>query len=137
MIESDYLKDNIKFVQKLGQMPTLKPFEEEDLKGLLRLSEIRKYEPGELTLEDGLQLLEPTAASTLERHRYPNREPAWSGARGVVTTAGAARARPPVTASPIAPSPSFWIPVSTGMTPLLCHTCESRCPGQCDQVVFR
>ena len=53
MIESDYLEDNIKFVQKLGQMPTLEPFGEEDLKGLLRLSKIRKYEPGELILEDG------------------------------------------------------------------------------------
>jgi CRP-like cAMP-binding protein len=53
MIESEYLKDNIGFVKKLGQMPTLKPFDEKDLKGLLGLSKIKKYEPGELILKDG------------------------------------------------------------------------------------
>lgn len=53
MLESDYLKDNIDFLQKLGHMPTLDLFSEEDLKGALRLSKIRKYEPGELILEEG------------------------------------------------------------------------------------
>jgi len=52
MIESDYLKDNIKFLQKLGQMPTLDAFSEEELKGVLELSKIRKYQPGELILEE-------------------------------------------------------------------------------------
>jgi len=53
MIESEYLKDNITFLQKLGQMPTLDAFPEEDLKGILQLSKIRKYKPGELILEEG------------------------------------------------------------------------------------
>ncbi len=53
MIESDYLKDNINFLKKLSKMPTLDVFKEEDLKGLLKLSKIRKYEPGELILEEG------------------------------------------------------------------------------------
>ena len=54
MWESDYLKDNIRFLEKLGQMPTLDAFDEKDLKGLLQLSKIRKYEPDELILEEGL-----------------------------------------------------------------------------------
>ena len=54
MIESDYLKDNINFIQKLKQMPTLDAFSEKDLKGLLQLSKIRKYQLGELIIEEGL-----------------------------------------------------------------------------------
>ena len=53
MIESDYLKDNMRFIQRLRRMPTLDAFKEEDLKGLLQLSKIRKYDPGELILEEG------------------------------------------------------------------------------------
>lgn len=53
MIESDYLKGNISFLEKLGEIPTLSAFSEEELKGLLELSRIRKYEPGELILEEG------------------------------------------------------------------------------------
>lgn len=53
MIESDYLKDNVKFFERLRQMPTLDAFSEKDLKGLLKLSKIKKYEPGELILEEG------------------------------------------------------------------------------------
>lgn len=53
MIESDYLKGNISFLKKLREIPTLSTFSEEELKGLLELSRIRKYEPGELILEEG------------------------------------------------------------------------------------
>lgn len=53
MIESDYLKDNINYFEKLGTIPSLADFSEKDLKGLLELSKIRKYEPGELILEEG------------------------------------------------------------------------------------
>lgn len=53
MIESDYLKGNISFLEKLKEIPTLSAFSEEELKGLLELSRIRKYEPGELILEEG------------------------------------------------------------------------------------
>ncbi len=53
MIESDYLKGNIIFLEKLKEIPTLSTFSEKELKGLLELSKIRKYEPGELILEEG------------------------------------------------------------------------------------
>jgi CRP-like cAMP-binding protein len=53
MIESEYLKDNASIIQKLRQMPTLEPFDEKDLHGALQLSKIRKYEPGELIMEEG------------------------------------------------------------------------------------
>ncbi len=53
MIESDYLKGNISFLEKLREIPTLSTFSEKELKGLLELSRIRKYEPGELILEEG------------------------------------------------------------------------------------
>ncbi len=54
MIESDYLKDNEKYVQRFMQMPTIKAFSEKDLKGILELSKIRKYEPGEQILGEGM-----------------------------------------------------------------------------------
>ncbi len=53
MIESEYLKDSTKIVQQLREMPTLEPFDEKDLHGALQLSKIRKYEPGELIMEEG------------------------------------------------------------------------------------
>jgi CRP-like cAMP-binding protein len=53
MLESDYLKGNLSFLEKLRAIPTLSTFSEEELKGLLELSRIRKYEPGELILEEG------------------------------------------------------------------------------------
>ena len=52
MIESDYLKDNSDLTQKLRQIPTLELFDEKELQGALQLSKIRKYEPGELILEE-------------------------------------------------------------------------------------
>ncbi len=54
MIESEYLKDNINYSERLGKISSLSAFSEKDLKGLLRLSKIRKYEPGELILEEGV-----------------------------------------------------------------------------------
>ncbi len=53
MIESDYLKDNITYVERLGKMHCLADFSEKDLKGILELSKIRKYEPGEVILKEG------------------------------------------------------------------------------------
>jgi len=52
MFESEYLKDNLSAIQKLRQMPTLKLFDEKSLVGALKLSKIRKYEPGELILKE-------------------------------------------------------------------------------------
>ena len=54
MIESDYLRDNISYVERLGKMPSLADFSERDLKGILELSKIRKYEPGEVILKEGV-----------------------------------------------------------------------------------
>ena len=54
MFESDYLKDNENYVKRLAMMPTLDAFSEKDLKGVLGLSKIRKYEPGELILGEGM-----------------------------------------------------------------------------------
>lgn len=54
MIESDFLKDNTVYFEKLGKMPRLADFSEKDLKGILELSKIRKYEPGELIIEEGV-----------------------------------------------------------------------------------
>ncbi len=53
MIESDYLRDNISYVERLSKMPYLTDFSEKDLKGILELSKIRKYEPGEVILKEG------------------------------------------------------------------------------------
>jgi len=53
MIESDYLKESEDLIKKLRLLPTLKSFDDKDLKGVLKLSKIRKYDPGELILEEG------------------------------------------------------------------------------------
>ncbi len=52
MRESEYLTGNSKIVQKLGSIPTLGNFKTEQLKGMLELSKIRSYEPGELIIEE-------------------------------------------------------------------------------------
>jgi len=54
MIESDYLKDSNEIIHKLRQIPTLEPFDKKSLQGALQLSKIRKYEPEELILKEGL-----------------------------------------------------------------------------------
>ena len=54
MIESEFLEENIKFFEKLSHISTLDLFSGKDLKGLLALSKIRKYKPGELILEEGV-----------------------------------------------------------------------------------
>ena len=53
MIESKYLKDDIKNIQKLLAIPTLKKFETKNLARLLRLSKIRQYEDGERIINEG------------------------------------------------------------------------------------
>jgi CRP/FNR family transcriptional regulator, cyclic AMP receptor protein len=53
MIESDYLKDNIKIIEKIKKIPTLDSFSDQNIKDLLNVSKIRKYEPDELILEEG------------------------------------------------------------------------------------
>ena len=53
MIESKYLKDDIKNIQKLLGVPTLKKFETKNLGRLLCLSKIRQYEDGERIINEG------------------------------------------------------------------------------------
>ena len=53
MIESQYLKDNMKNIQKLMEIPALRNFETKNLGKLLRLSKIRRYEKEEQIIEEG------------------------------------------------------------------------------------
>ena len=53
MIESEYLKDNLKYVEKLKKIPSFEDFSEKDLKGILEMSKLRQYEPGEVILKEG------------------------------------------------------------------------------------
>jgi CRP-like cAMP-binding protein len=53
MIESEYLGGDSGLIEKLRKMSTLKDFQVEHLKGMLRLSKIRKYDPEELIIEEG------------------------------------------------------------------------------------
>ncbi len=53
MIESKYLKDDIKNIQKLLTIPTLKKLETKNLASLLRLSKIRQYEDNECIIKEG------------------------------------------------------------------------------------
>jgi CRP/FNR family cyclic AMP-dependent transcriptional regulator len=53
MIESDYLKDNDEFIEKIKMIPTLDLFNDKDLRGIVKLSKIRKYNPGELIMTEG------------------------------------------------------------------------------------
>lgn len=53
MIESKYLKDDIKNIKQLCTIPALKSFETRDLARLLKLSKIRQYADGEIIIEEG------------------------------------------------------------------------------------
>ena len=53
MIESKYLKDDMRNIQQLFTIPALKSFETKDLAKLLRISKIRRYEAGEVIIQEG------------------------------------------------------------------------------------
>ncbi len=53
MIESKYLKDDIKNIRQLCTIPALKSFETTDLAKLLKLSKIRQYADGEIIIQEG------------------------------------------------------------------------------------
>lgn len=53
MIESKYLKDDVKNIQQLCTIPALKSFETEDLAKLLKLSKIRQYADKESIIQEG------------------------------------------------------------------------------------
>ncbi len=53
MIESEFLKDNLKFIEKLKKIPSFEDFSKKDLKGILEMSKLRQYEPGEEIMKEG------------------------------------------------------------------------------------
>ncbi len=53
MIESDYLEDNVKNIQKLMTISPLRKAETENLRRLLRLSKIKEFEHGEPVMKEG------------------------------------------------------------------------------------
>ncbi|MBN1102119.1 MAG: cyclic nucleotide-binding domain-containing protein [Deltaproteobacteria bacterium] len=53
MSDMGYLKDNQEILQRLRSLPTLKHFEEKDIQGILSLSRMTKYQPGEVIIEEG------------------------------------------------------------------------------------
>ena len=55
MIESKYLKNDIKNIQRLLVIPTLQKFETESLGRVLKLSKIRQYDKGECIIREGDQ----------------------------------------------------------------------------------
>lgn len=52
MSDTNYLKDNKEIVEKLRSMPTLKNFEDKDLQGILSLSRMIRFDPGEVIILD-------------------------------------------------------------------------------------
>ena len=52
MLESKYLKDDIRNIRQLLSMPAFKHFEILDIAKLLRLSKVRKYEDGEVIIQE-------------------------------------------------------------------------------------
>ena len=49
MRESEYLIPKDDLLNRLKSVPTLSPFEDEDLQVLIRYSKIRQYDPGDVT----------------------------------------------------------------------------------------
>lgn len=52
MRTDDKLKNSVDFLEKIRTLPALECFDEKDLKELLRISKITRYEPGELIIEE-------------------------------------------------------------------------------------
>lgn len=46
------IKDSVDILEKIKTMPALESFDEKDLKELLRISKIVRYEPGELIVDE-------------------------------------------------------------------------------------
>lgn len=55
MIESKYLEDSIENIQKLLSIPGLRSFDTKTVGKLLKLSKIRKYQDGEMIIQEGDQ----------------------------------------------------------------------------------
>lgn len=53
MDKSKHVQENEALIKKMRDIPALKSFEDQEFKELLRLSEIKIYEPGDLVFEEG------------------------------------------------------------------------------------
>ncbi len=53
MRTADKLKDSVDIIEKIKTLPALESFDEKDLKELLRISKIVRYEPGETIVDEG------------------------------------------------------------------------------------
>jgi len=53
MRTADKLKDSVDIIEKIKTLPALESFDEKDLKELLRISKIVRYEPGEPIVDEG------------------------------------------------------------------------------------
>jgi len=52
MPTAEKIKDSVDIIEKIKTMPALESFDENDLKELLRISKIVRYEPGELIVDE-------------------------------------------------------------------------------------
>ncbi len=52
MIQSEYLEESEKLIRDFKRIPVLKPFEDETLVNLLKMSKVRKYTAGELIFQE-------------------------------------------------------------------------------------
>ncbi len=52
MPAADKIKDSIDILEKIKTLPALESFDEKDLKELLKISKIVRYEPGELIVDE-------------------------------------------------------------------------------------
>ena len=53
MRDSGYLKESEEIIQKLRSLPVLDSFNDEDLRGIVKLSRMIQYEPGEQIIQEG------------------------------------------------------------------------------------
>ena len=53
MRDSGYLKESDEIIQKLRSLPILDSFNDKDLRGILKLSKMIQYEPGEQIIREG------------------------------------------------------------------------------------
>ena len=50
---SDYLEDSEALISRIQSIPLLRPFSEQDIKGLIKLSRVVQYDPGDRIIEEG------------------------------------------------------------------------------------
>jgi CRP-like cAMP-binding protein len=50
---SEYLIDSVELIEKMRSIPILNAFDDEDLRGLIKLSRMHRYKPGERIMEEG------------------------------------------------------------------------------------